>query len=78
MDALIYFQKLFVVCGALDLGLGCYIMMSEGSGFNNPYLTYSPFRPIFTMCVPALWWYVLSLQKRQLQSALAADSDKSI
>lgn len=59
-SAVISFLKLFVVFGVIDLGWALLDMLTGASDFGNPYLTYSPWRPLFTIGLPATWWFILS------------------
>lgn len=68
LRAIISFQKLFLVFGILDCGQAIYEWLNGAPNYGNPYLTYSPWRPLFTIGVPAMWWYLLNCQYKAMRS----------
>jgi hypothetical protein len=46
---------LAVLFGVLDSGWNIWRILEGKSNFGNPYLTYHPMRPFFTIALPALW-----------------------
>ncbi len=52
-NTLLHFLSLQIVLGLVDL------FMPHGDGFGNPYLMVSPWRPIWTILIPVIWFIAL-------------------
>ena len=50
---------LFAIFGVIDLGSHLAAPDNARQGFNNPFLTYSAYRPIFIITLPAAWLLLL-------------------
>jgi hypothetical protein len=59
----------------LQIIFGLMMMaMSSANNFGNPYLTVSPWRPVWTVIIPALW-IVLLLSPRISRSRKVPDNN---
>jgi len=50
---------LFLLCNSIFWGTISFITSIGADSFNNPYLTVSAWRPIWTIAIPAIWIAIL-------------------
>lgn len=62
-----------VAAGILDSLLHVFFYMKGTGNFDNPYLTFSPWRPFITILLPLIWWLLL-----KTEASRTRDDDSSV